>query len=77
MHDETKRALNKAINLANLLLEEITHENLGVKKGEDRLLNSQFKEMLSSRQRVYESVISGQELMQTPQQEFRELSPNP
>lgn len=25
-HDETKKALNKAIHLANLLLEEISHE---------------------------------------------------
>jgi hypothetical protein len=63
-HDETKKALNKAIHLANLLLDEISQENLGKGKNhQQNIINTQFKEMLSPHcQKVNESIICASDI---------------
>jgi hypothetical protein len=63
-HDETKKALNKAIHLANLLLDEISQENQGkAKNHQQTIINSQFRDMLSPHcQKVNESIISASEV---------------
>ena len=60
-HESTKRALNKAIKLANILLDEIT--------------NNERKRTLPSSQSIVELCVISSELSSTPTQDMREHSP--